>query len=51
MREIGIYAFYDCKSLKQVTFAKDSKVEKIGKESFYKSGIERIVIPRSAVEI
>ena len=51
MREIGTHAFYSCASLKCVTFASGSKLEKIESGCFYKSGIERIIIPRSVEEI
>ena len=51
MKEIGPDAFYDCKGLVYVTFVPGSKLEKIGSGSFYKTGIERIVIPKGVEEI
>ena len=44
-------AFYNCKHLNCVIFAKDSRLEKIGSRCFYGTGIEKIVIPRGVEEI
>lgn len=51
LREIGADIFCNCESLKSVTFAPGSRLEKIGSGSFCKTGIERIVIPKSVTEI
>ena len=51
VKEIGVDAFFRCKSLKSVVFASKSKLEKIGVGSFYGSGIEKITIPKGVTEI
>ena len=51
MREIGTDAFYGCKSLTRVKFARGSKLEKIGSGSFCETGIERVVVPKSVEKI
>lgn len=45
-KKIPANAFANCEKLKNVTFADDSVTE-IGKKAFYKSGIEKIVLPDS----
>ena len=49
---IGSSAFYDCDSLKTVTFAEGSKLTSIGSSAFYDcSGLESITIPSSVNSI
>ena len=43
--EIGAEAFCNCKQLKRVIFAGDSKLERIGYDAFQNSGLEEITIP------
>lgn len=40
VREIGAYAFCNCKNLKQIIFLKSSQLEKIGKYCFKNSGLK-----------
>lgn len=51
MKEIGPDAFYDCKGLVHIKFVPGSKLEKIGSGSFFRTGLEKILIPKSAEEI
>ena len=51
VREIGIDAFSNCKSLRRVLFQTGSRLEKIGSGCFYNSALEEITVPRSVVEI
>ena len=51
VREIGIDAFFMCKSLKCVVFAEGSMLEKIEIGSFSKTGLEKITIPKGVIEI
>ena len=44
-------AFCWCDELMRVTFAKDSKLEKIGECCFYWSGIEEIKLPSTLKEV
>lgn len=44
-------AFYDCTSLKKVTFGENSQLVKIGTQAFYKCGIEQMVLPDSVTTI
>lgn len=48
---IGNEAFRDCKSLKRVTFAGDSKLKKIGYNCFSGSGLKELVLPPSVREV
>ena len=45
VKHIGAYAFRDCKSLRSVKLAEDSRLEAIGRECFCGSGIEEITLP------
>lgn len=51
VREIGARAFYNCKNLKRITFMQRSKLARIGSGCFYKTRIEKIVIPKGVEEI
>ena len=45
--EIGEGAFYQCKKLKSVAFANDSKLRAIEKFCFARSGLEEMAVPSS----
>ena len=49
--EIGAYAFYACKRLRRVEFARGSRLRRIGCKCFCSTGIERIAIPAGVDEI
>ena len=49
--EIGAYAFYACKRLRRVEFARGSRLRRIGRRCFCNTGIERIAIPAGVDEI
>ena len=49
--EIGTEVFCRCKNLRHLTFAKDSRLERIGDRCFCGSGIEAIILPNALWEI
>ena len=51
VRNIETDAFHGCGSLKNVVFAEGSLLKMIGPGSFSNTGIERIVVPKSAEKI
>ena len=51
VREIGTDAFCYCRQLKRVTFAKDSRLEKLGVGCFSHCGLNKILIPKSVKEL
>lgn len=51
VKEIGPDAFWNCKSLKRVMLASESRLEKIGVGSFYNTGIASIIVPKSVTLI
>ena len=48
---IDASAFYECKNLKRVVLAEESRLEKIGNRCFASSGIEEITLPCTVREI
>ena len=51
VKSIELEAFSMCIGLKTVEFAPDSRLEKVGKRSFWATNLERITIPRSVTTI
>ena len=51
LKTIGVNTFSGCKSIKEVTFAQGSQLEKIPTGTFYESSIETFTIPASVLEI
>ena len=51
VREIGTDAFCGCEKLKRVTFAENSRLEKLGVGCFAYSAIETITVPRGVKEL
>lgn len=51
VRKLGHEAFAFCKSLREVVFEPDSRLECIGYRSFAHCGLTEIVIPRSVETI
>lgn len=51
VEEIQDGAFAQCRNLVKVTFAEDSKLQKIGKNCFQETGIAKISIPDCVVSI
>lgn len=51
VKDIGGYAFYKCRNLRKVVFARNSQLERIGDECFGETKIEEIVIPRHVVTL
>lgn len=45
MVAIAQRAFRDCKDLKRVVFSEDSRLEKIGSQCFYGTGLEEVKTP------
>ncbi|KAK8838938.1 hypothetical protein M9Y10_032397 [Tritrichomonas musculus] len=48
---ISSFSFSDCVQLKSIEFSADSKIEVIEKAAFYDSGIEKVTIPPSLVDL
>ena len=51
IRQIGSYAFSQCKKLKTVEFGINSKIESIEKKAFFESSLKKIKIPSSIVDL
>lgn len=45
VRKLGAGAFYECKRLRNMTFARGSKLEEVGASCFCKSGLEEFRAP------
>ena len=51
VKEIGEYAFCNCKNLKKIIFSENGQLEKISKWCFRSSGLEEVNFPHSVKEI
>ena len=48
--ELGDGCFYECESLRSVTFGPDSSLARIGQEAFAGTAIESLSIPDTSVK-
>lgn len=51
VEEINDYAFFGCKKLKSIRFAKKCKLRRIGRGAFAGTSLESVVIPATVTEI
>ena len=51
VKKIGPNAFYGCRSLKSIVFAKGSQLKKIGPGSFCRTEVEETVVPKETEKL